>query len=562
MNKLFIAIILAYLSIKLLSSWATKGLYEDSLNMESGSHISNDMVDINVPVRINAFPLNIFPPSSGVQFYRDGIVFLSLTKNEGKMLPGHLSFGTVQAYYAPIEDTTLGQHVVFSPTVSFPYPCEALSFNDDFRSMYFTRKSERDRREKIYHAELSSGKAQKGWKMDTKPLYFCTESSIYSHPSVSVDGSLMIFASDNPESVGGMDLFITKKESGNWTKPENLGAIVNTKGNELFPFLDKENNLYYSSNGHPGNGGYDIFISKFNGKGWDRSVRFSKYFNTNNDEVAFTIDRKFEKSAFFTRKKNNRNNETQLYRVSLNEKLLTKDNTNLPSVLYEMALAEIDSGEIRIAAKRLEAERMKADSIEAARLNALRLESEKNKTEKLRADSILLVNRKEAERLEAERIKAAKLRADSIMAARKEAERLEAERIKAARLRDDSIMAARKEAERIEAERIKAAKLRADSIEAARLEENKKVNPDIVIYKVQFLSTVKPKEKLDISVDGKVYSPFEYFYLGEYRYTIGEFSTLEPAVELQNACRKSGYPQAFVVAFKNNVRSTDPGLFK
>jgi hypothetical protein len=540
MNKLFIAIILAYLSIRLLSSWATKGLYEDSLNMESGSDISNDTFGFNVPVRINAFPLNIFPPSSGVQFYRDGIVFLSLTKNEGKMLPGHLSFGTVQAYYAPIEDTTLGQHVVFSPTVSFPYPCEALSFNDDFKSMYFTRRSQRDSREKIYHAGLSSsGNAQKGkgWKMDTKPLYFCTEGSIYSHPAVSVDGSLMIFASDNPGSAGGMDLFITKKEGVNWTKPENLGIIVNTKGNELTPFLDKENNLYYSSNGHPGNSGYDIYISKFNGKGWDSAVRFSKYFNTNNDEVAFTIDRKFEKSAFFTRKKNNRNNETQLYRVSLNEKLLTNNITDLPSVLYEMALAEIDSGEIRIAAKKLEAERMKADSIEASRLNALRLESEKNKTEKLRADSILLVNRKETERIEAERIKVAKLR-------------------------DDSIMAARKEAERIEAERIKAAKLRADSIELARLEENKKENPDIVIYKVQFLSTVKPKEKFDISVDGKVYSPFEYYYLGEYRYTIGEFSILEPAVELQNACRKSGYPQAFVVAFRNNVRSTDPGLFK
>ncbi len=558
MNKLFISIILAYLVIKLFSSWATKGLYEDNLNMESGSDIRNDMVGFDIPVRINSFPLNIFPPSSGVQFYRDGIVFLSLTKNEGKMLSGHLSFGTVQAYYAPIKDTTLGQHLVFSPTVSFPYPCEALSFIDDFRSLYFTRKSERDSREKIYHAELlSSGNDKKSWKLDTKPLYFCTEGSIYSHPAVSVDGSLMIFASDNPGSAGGMDLFITKKEGVNWTKPENLGIIVNTKGNELSPFLDKENNLYFSSNGHPGNSGYDIFISKFNGKGWDNAVRFSKYFNTKNDEVAFTIDRKFEKSAFFTRRKNNRNNETQLYRVSLDEKLLTKENMNLPSVLYEMALAEIDSGEIRIAAKKLEAERMKADSIEA-----LRMEAERIKAAKSRVDSIENA-RLNNQRIEAERTKTAKMKADSILLVnRKEAERLEAERIKTAKFRADSIMAAKKEAERIEAARIKAAKLRADSIEAARLEENKKKNPDIVIYKVQFLSTVKPKEEFNISVDGKVYSPIEYYYLGEYRYTIGEFSMLEPAVELQNACRKSGYPQAFVVVFKNNVRSTDPGLFK
>ncbi len=55
---------------------------------------------------------------------------------------------------------------------------------------------------------------------------------------------------------------------------------------------------------------------------------------------------------------------------------------------------------------------------------------------------------------------------------------------------------------------------------------------------------------------------YEYFYLGATRYTIGEFSTLKPAVELQRICRESGYPQSFVVVFVNNTRSLDPKLFK
>jgi len=55
---------------------------------------------------------------------------------------------------------------------------------------------------------------------------------------------------------------------------------------------------------------------------------------------------------------------------------------------------------------------------------------------------------------------------------------------------------------------------------------------------------------------------YEYLYNGGYRTCVGEYSTLTPAKELQNLCRKSGYPQAFVVAFKNNIRTTDPALFK
>jgi len=83
-----------------------------------------------------------------------------------------------------------------------------------------------------------------------------------------------------------------------------------------------------------------------------------------------------------------------------------------------------------------------------------------------------------------------------------------------------------------------------------------------VIFRVQVLSSIKPQINKQIIINGKSYNTFEYYYLKEFRYTIGEFSTLSPAKAFQNTLRKSGYPQAFVVAFKNNVRSTDPSLFK
>jgi hypothetical protein len=85
---------------------------------------------------------------------------------------------------------------------------------------------------------------------------------------------------------------------------------------------------------------------------------------------------------------------------------------------------------------------------------------------------------------------------------------------------------------------------------------------DVVIYRVQFLTADRTKVNKGIIMDGKNYKIFEYFYLGAYRYTIGEFKTLAPAVELQRICRQSGYPDAFVAAFKNDTRSLDLKDFK
>jgi hypothetical protein len=619
MKRLLSGILLTCILIRLTSSCATKMPSESISNMGSGKDIPKGATGISSPVKIDTFCLDILPPSSGVQFYRDGIVFLSSSKNEGKMLPGHLSFGTAQAYYSEIKDSATGQHMIFSPSVPFPYPCEALAFTNDFNTMYFTRISEADKREKIYHAEfVSPGNNQQGWMMDSEPLSFCKNGSNYSHPAVSASGNIMIFASDNPGSSGGMDLFITRKINEKWNEPENLGIPINTKGNELFPFLDNDNNLFFSSDGLSGFGGYDIFVSKFNGNAWDIPVNLSGHINSKIDEIAFTMNRIEGNQAFFTTRQKSRNGEMKLYKLSLREGINSKD---LSGILYSMALSEIDSNYIRLAKSNLEAEKLKADRTEAeriaaeklkadnleneriaaAKLKADNLEAERIAAVKLKADNLeneriaaaklkadnleaqrtaaakLKADNLEAQRIKAERIKTEKLRTDSIEAARIEAERIrnlnlqadrteaariEAERIRARKLKADSIAAAKKESDRLLAARIKTEKDKTDSIKAARLEAYNKENKDVVIYKVQIWSSIKPKAKTKISVNGEKYIPDEYFYLKEYRYTIGEFNTLKPAVELQNVCRKSGLPQAFVAAFKNGSRTLDPAVFK
>jgi uncharacterized protein len=85
---------------------------------------------------------------------------------------------------------------------------------------------------------------------------------------------------------------------------------------------------------------------------------------------------------------------------------------------------------------------------------------------------------------------------------------------------------------------------------------------DNVVYRVQLYSRNYQKNNEQIAIGGKTHTAYVYSYKGAFRYTIGECATRNEAIELQKLCRSEGYPEAFVVAFKNNERSTDAALFK
>ena len=96
-----------------------------------------------------------------------------------------------------------------------------------------------------------------------------------SQPSLSSNGQLLFFASDRPGGFGGSDIWYTERgDDGKWRKPKNVGPMINTSRNERSPFLHTDSKtLYFSSAGHDGMGGMDIFYSKLGEKGWqNRSI--------------------------------------------------------------------------------------------------------------------------------------------------------------------------------------------------------------------------------------------------------------------------------------------------
>jgi hypothetical protein len=85
---------------------------------------------------------------------------------------------------------------------------------------------------------------------------------------------------------------------------------------------------------------------------------------------------------------------------------------------------------------------------------------------------------------------------------------------------------------------------------------------EVVVFRVQITSTTKPSTQRTVSIEGKPYEVFEYFYVGAYRQCIGNFLELDAANAFRSRCRTAGYSQAFVAAFINNERVTDPAVFR
>ncbi|MCV9387573.1 carboxypeptidase regulatory-like domain-containing protein [Reichenbachiella ulvae] len=108
---------------------------------------------------------------------------------------------------------------------------------------------------KLYYAERS-GKGEWGHAVELK---FNDDQFSNGHPTVSRDGKRLYFSSDRPGGEGGTDLFVSVWQEGQWQEPINLGDRINSEGEEMFPFIDQNEMLYFASNGHPGLGGLDIF---------------------------------------------------------------------------------------------------------------------------------------------------------------------------------------------------------------------------------------------------------------------------------------------------------------
>lgn len=125
-----------------------------------------------------------------------------------------------------------------------------------------------------------------------------------SQPTIASDGITLYFASDRPGGYGGIDLYVAKKDpqTGIWGIPQNLGATINTKGDEKTPFIHSDSEtLYFSSTGHFGFGGYDIYYTRKNEKGeWEEPENIGSPINGPTDDTGFFVSSDTKTGYFFS----------------------------------------------------------------------------------------------------------------------------------------------------------------------------------------------------------------------------------------------------------------------
>lgn len=126
-------------------------------------------------------------------------------------------------------------------------------------------------------------------RWEEKPFPY-NKVSAYSlgHACLSLDEQTLYFTSDMPGSLGGTDIWYSRLQAdGSWGKPENAGSSINSSGNEMFPQMGADGRLYYSSDGLPGMGGLDIFVSSGSGSSWAKALNLHYPVNSPADDFAF-----------------------------------------------------------------------------------------------------------------------------------------------------------------------------------------------------------------------------------------------------------------------------------
>lgn len=166
----------------------------------------------------------------------------------------------------------------------------ACSFSPDSRTMYLTQ-CKTDPAYPRYATICTSSRADASWGKST-PLEITKDTlSSYAHPAVSPDGEWLYFVSDMPGGVGGLDIWRARILKNGLGGVENLREPINTEGDEMFPTFRPNGDLYFSSDGHPGMGGLDIFIAKPDSAAGTWKIEHPGYpLNSQGDDFGMTFE--------------------------------------------------------------------------------------------------------------------------------------------------------------------------------------------------------------------------------------------------------------------------------
>jgi len=274
----------------------------------------------------NAEKLNTVNSEFCPVFFKEGIMFTSDRRNTGEFdkTYGWTGADYLNIFYAdarmqPDTNYAFSDPKLYSGKINEPFHDGPASFSKDGSLLFFTRvirkKGEIDstrfytNRLKMFSSHFDGNQ----WG-DIVPFPYNSEDYSVGHPALSSDGNTLYFVSDMPGGSGGTDLYISKLESSSWSKPINLGTVLNSSGNEMFPVLNNDSILYFSSDGLLGFGGLDIFRTSITTKGFTQPENLRAPLNSPADDfgILFNAD---EIAGLFSSNRINGKGEDDIYTI-------------------------------------------------------------------------------------------------------------------------------------------------------------------------------------------------------------------------------------------------------
>ncbi len=260
----------------------------------------------------------------GLSFYGENKVAFASARNTENPSYSWNNLPYLDLYSATLTNDALEGITPFPEAINTNSHESNAVFTKDGNTMYFnrtntTRKKTDEQRIahiKIYKAELVDG----NWTNVTA-LPFTSNAYSTEHPALSKDEKTLYFASDMPGTLGSFDIYkVAINDDGTYGEPENLGTTINTKHREQFPFMSNYNVLYFSSIGHQGYGGLDVFRSNMVNGNFDKPVNLGRSINSSLDDFAYVIREKDNKGFVSS----NKSGYDRLYGFVREENMLTK----------------------------------------------------------------------------------------------------------------------------------------------------------------------------------------------------------------------------------------------
>ncbi|MBC8770609.1 OmpA family protein [Arenibacter sp. BSSL-BM3] len=262
-------------------------------------------------------------------FYKQGLIFSS-DRDTGNLARYRHTWNSkdfLDLYKINVDSISENKVVKFGDEINTRFHESTSVFTKDGNTLYFTRnnlfdgKTVKDKKG-VVRLKIFKATKENGVWTQIEELPFNSESYSIAHPTLSPDENLLYFASDMPGSYGESDIFkVAINSDGTYGTPVNLGDIINTEARETFPYVTSENILYFSSDGHPGLGGLDIFTTKISNSQYIGSVlNVGKPVNSSLDDFTFIINEE-TRNGYFASNRENGMGEDDIYSFVETKKL-------------------------------------------------------------------------------------------------------------------------------------------------------------------------------------------------------------------------------------------------